>query len=179
MGVKHGGRYRTEYMIWIGMKCRCFTATDDRFRDYGGRGITVCEEWRRDFAAFLRDVGPRPSPKHSIDRIDPDGNYEPGNVRWATASEQQQNKRPPRESLAVKAKVGLTVKEISNLTGLKPKSVYQRFRAGYSAEQIVQPKHQGNNATFTAKNPVRRYQVGGRLMSVTEMSKAAGMAPGE
>lgn len=70
---------------------RCTRAKNRAYNRYGGRGITVCQEWRDSFEAFLRDVGPRPSASHSIDRINNEGNYEPGNVRWATWSTQRHN----------------------------------------------------------------------------------------
>ena len=70
---------------WKKMAARCSNERCPGFRHYGGRGITVCERWRNDFWAFVEDMGPRPSPKHSVDRWpDPAGNYEPGNVRWVT-----------------------------------------------------------------------------------------------
>jgi hypothetical protein len=78
------------------MKERCGNPRSDDFPRYGGRGIAVCERWRESFAAFLADVGPRPSPHHTIDRIDNARGYEPGNVRWATPTEQSRNKRSNR-----------------------------------------------------------------------------------
>lgn len=90
----HGRSKTSEYNSWIGMKMRCFNPRDPRFAEYGGRGITVCDRWRLSFEAFLGDVGPKPSPAHSLDRIDVDGNYEIGNVRWADASVQTKNRRP-------------------------------------------------------------------------------------
>jgi hypothetical protein len=76
------------------MKQRCYNPNNRNFPNYGGRGITVCAAWRDDFAAFLHDMGPRPSPDHSLDRFpDNDGNYEPGNVRWATPDQQRGNMR--------------------------------------------------------------------------------------
>lgn len=73
---------------------RCTYPKHRAWVDYGGRGITVCERWRHSFANFLADVGKRPSDEHSLDRINNDGNYEPGNCRWATRSVQIRNKRP-------------------------------------------------------------------------------------
>jgi hypothetical protein len=75
------------------MRLRCLDPRDQQYPWYGARGIRVCDEWRESFDAFLRDVGPRPSPSHSLDRIENDGNYEPGNVRWATKQEQALNTR--------------------------------------------------------------------------------------
>lgn len=81
------------YWIWQTMNQRCSNPRSHDWKNYGGRGISVCERWRRSFEHFLLDVGSRPSPDLSIDRINNDGNYEPGNVRWTTRSIQNRNKR--------------------------------------------------------------------------------------
>ena len=89
----HGMRWSPEYSVWSGMKRRCFNPNEQNYAYYGGRGITICPEWAESFETFYRDMGPRPSDDLSIDRIDVDGNYEPGNCRWATATEQSSNQR--------------------------------------------------------------------------------------
>jgi hypothetical protein len=81
-----------EYGVWQAMIHRCTNPRNPQFKDYGGRGITVCERWRK-YVNFSRDMGPRPLGL-TLDRINNDGNYEPGNCRWATRSEQQRNSRP-------------------------------------------------------------------------------------
>lgn len=82
-----------EYNIWRGMIARCHNPRNSSYPWYGARGIEVCSRWRLSFEDFLDDVGRRPSPKHSLDRINPEENYVSGNVRWATAKEQATNKR--------------------------------------------------------------------------------------
>ena len=80
------------YVMWCGLFARCENPKNPNYRNYGRRGIKVCRRWY-EFKDFLKDMGPRPSPKHSIDRINNDGNYEPKNCRWGTRSEQMLNRR--------------------------------------------------------------------------------------
>lgn len=82
----------TEHRVWNGMISRCERPNHKSYPRYGGRGITICARWRNSFVAFFEDMGPRPSLEYSLDRINPNGNYEPGNCRWSTAKEQQRNR---------------------------------------------------------------------------------------
>lgn len=84
---------KPEYLVWRNIKVRCYYPGYNESKDYRGRGISMCEEWRNSFKAFYEYVGDRPSKNHSIDRINNDGNYEPGNVRWATREQQATNKQ--------------------------------------------------------------------------------------
>jgi hypothetical protein len=95
--TRHGECRRTaprtpEYKTWSSMNRRCHTPGASGYYKYGAKGITVCDKWRNSYEAFLNDVGRRPSDQHSIDRIDPTGNYEPGNVRWLENRKQNQNR---------------------------------------------------------------------------------------
>jgi hypothetical protein len=95
VNFKHGKTRTDEHSIWLGILARCSNPNVISYHNYGGRGISVCDRWKT-FLNFLDDMGPRPSKKHSIDRINPDGNYEPSNCRWATQIEQFRNKRTTR-----------------------------------------------------------------------------------
>jgi hypothetical protein len=90
------GKRRPEYNVWHNMKKRCTKPKYQAYKDYGGRGISVCDRWLNSFANFFEDMGERPTNKHSLDRENNDGNYEPSNCRWATKEEQNSNKRTIR-----------------------------------------------------------------------------------
>lgn len=101
-GRRHGaagrGNRTSEYNIWISMKQRCINPRSQAWEYYGGRGISVCDRWMNSFMDFYYDMGPKPEGL-SLDRVDNDGNYEPGNCRWATKSEQTANRRPQARSI--------------------------------------------------------------------------------
>lgn len=142
------GEQSAEYRIWCGMKNRCQNDKTEDYDAYGGRGIRVCERWR-DFASFFADMGPRPSGRHSIDRKDVDGNYEPSNCRWATALEQMRNRRPKNVIELHGQKKDLTV--WAKETGLKPRCVRRRLARGLSIEEALKiPARLSGRATACA-----------------------------
>ena len=95
------GNWTPEYRAWRAMLDRCNQTGHSSYKYYGARGIKVCERWKASFANFVTDLGRKPSPKHSLDRIDVNGNYEPTNCRWATAIEQRRNRRDSNAIVAV------------------------------------------------------------------------------
>lgn len=132
----HGQTDSPEHNSWTSMLGRCFNSNDERWEDYGGRGISVCERWRGSFENFLADMGPRPSPEHSLDRYpDPDGNYEPDNCRWATRSEQQRNRRctPVLEYKGERR----PLIEWAERLGIPYQTLSTRIRRGWSVERAM------------------------------------------
>lgn len=131
----HGLTGTPEWEIWSGMRERCNNPGSISFSRYGARGISVCERWS-DFSNFLADMGERPSKSHSIDRINGDGNYEPGNCRWATKSQQARNRR---DNVKVMFNGELrTTADIADEIGI-PRSVlnHRKIILKWSDEKIV------------------------------------------
>lgn len=145
--VTHGRSKTALYSIWEAMVARCENKNFRQYASYGGRGIRVCDRWRRGngiksgFECFAEDMGERPSKKHSLDRIDNDGNYEPGNCRWATKEVQQNNMRS-NVRIETNGKT-LTMTQWARELGINPRSLIKRLRRGWPPELAVTtpPKH--------------------------------------
>lgn len=97
LNYKHGGTGTPEYKAWVAMRARCGDESHVSYKDYGGRGIRVCDEWVDDYPAFLAHIGKRPKGDYSLDRIDNEKGYSPGNVRWADKKTQANNRRPRKK----------------------------------------------------------------------------------
>lgn len=141
---KHGasriGQKTPEYRIWCAMRERCANPHHNQFHRYGGRGIRVCERWDS-FANFLTDMGVRPSASHSIDRYpNKDGNYEPGNCRWATDVEQARNKSTSM-ILTLNGET-LHVLEWANKLNLSINTIRMRLRKSRDPAEVLRPSRQ-------------------------------------
>ena len=132
---KFSARSHREYWVWLSMIRRCTYTKEPAYKHYGGRGIQVCERWRTSFWNFLADMGERPSPELQLDRIDNDGNYEPGNVRWATIEENANNKRSNR--ILFLNGVKYTASRFAKEFGFDSACVLSRMNAGLTGEQII------------------------------------------
>lgn len=131
----HGLSHRPEHNAWITMRRRCEDPKVIGYMNYGGRGISVCERWQV-FANFIADMGLRPGVGYSVDRIDNDRGYEPGNCRWATRREQGYNKRTSRVVEINGARVSLA--KIAHEHGLPPKILRSRvIRLGWALEHAL------------------------------------------
>jgi hypothetical protein len=130
-----------EYSSWRSALQRCCDPTFVYYSYYGGRGITVCERWR-DFSNFYADMGPRPTPQHTLDRIDNDGPYAPKNCRWATRQEQARNRRSNR--MLTHNGETLCLSEWAERIDLPANALYMRLYNGWSTEQaLTRPRSKG------------------------------------
>lgn len=133
----HGMRDTSEYNTWVHMIQRCHNPKNKDYPHYGGRGIRVCDMWRESFEAFYMVVGPKPTPDHTIERIDTDGNYEPGNVKWATREEQVLNQRSN-----VKVTIDGETKTVTQWArdprcSVSHFTIYKRLKRGWDGRRAV------------------------------------------
>lgn len=129
-GVKHHMYKAPEYKIWCAMKQRCLNPGAPAWKNYGGRGVAICERWMK-FENFISDMGRRPTSKHSVERLDNNGGYEPSNCRWATWTAQANNKRTNRK-LTHNGET-LTLAQWSIRTGVSAANIRTRLQLGWSA----------------------------------------------
>lgn len=134
MNYKHGGRRTPEYNIWGKVKRRCENPADPAYPNYGGRGISLCPEWH-DFGRFYADMGPRPNGSATLERIDNNRGYEPGNCRWATRTEQGRNKR--NNVLITIDGEAMPLSAWAERVGLKYRTIHQRIAIGWDPVTAV------------------------------------------
>jgi hypothetical protein len=130
-----GGKATREYMTWSSMLGRCHNQKHKQFGRYGGRGISVCPSWRNSYLSFLRDVGPKPVGPFSLERVDNNGDYAPGNVRWATWKEQASNRRNSR-LLTFQGRT-MTMKQWAEESGIGYTTLKERLMRGWTLERSL------------------------------------------
>jgi len=134
---KHGLRFTKIWSVWSGMKHRCYNKKARQYKDYGGRGISVCDEWRDSFIDFFNAVGAVPNGK-SLDRIDNDGNYEPSNVKWSTHKEQSRNRRSNHKIN------GIHISDIDKSLGGRGGLISKRLKRGWTLKRAITKKSNAN-----------------------------------
>ncbi len=157
-----------ELTVFTGMLDRCYNQNSTNYPRYGGRGITVCDRWRDGgFKAFFADMGPRPTPTHSIDRIDNNKGYSPDNCRWATKKQQSRNTRTNR--YLTHNGVTATLSEWAEILGISPKTLRGRLYKGISVNDALKPKSLANTVTGDkAKSVVKDRNDG---VGISELSR--------
>lgn len=160
---RHGLTKTPEYSVWHGIKDRCLNPNSCNWLNYGARGIKVCDRWKDSFADFYKDMGPRPSSDHSIDRINNNGDYEPGNCRWATITEQVYNRGT---SLSIEMSDGsvLNTSEAMSQLNMKKGTFFTRLLRGKQLSSKI-----GN---YNQKYPYK-----GKFLTAIELSKLHSVSP--
>lgn len=151
-GEARRGEQTPEYNVYNHMKQRCLNPRDKRYDRYGGRGITICDRWLDSFEAFLEDMGRRPSSAHTIDRIDNDGNYEPGNCRWATQKQQQRN----RGNSVIITAFGLNtpLRELCERFNGNARLIRLRLQRGWTQEDALTKPTGPNGGSREGRRPI-------------------------
>jgi hypothetical protein len=129
------------YCVWRSMIDRCYNKKFRQYKDYGGRGITVCNRWRYSFKNFLLDMGPRPKGL-LLDRIDNNGNYKPKNCRWTTRQQQQRNQTVTRK-VTIKGKTYIAA-DLADTAGMKTDTIVERAQRGLSYKKVISPVREWN-----------------------------------
>lgn len=173
---RHGAAGTPEYRAWHRIKYRCESKKSKDYQRYGGRGIRVCLRWNLSVQAFLTDMGPRPSPRHEIDRIDNDGHYSCGkcdecrangwtaNCRWATKKTQANNRRANR--LVIWNGITRTVAEWSDITGLTQGTILSRLKLGWKSQDVL---------TRPVGRQIIYLECGGERLTLQQWSKRLGI----
>lgn len=134
--ITHDKSKTPEYNIWRQMRQRCNNPTAYYYKWYGARGITVCERWDSSFETFLEDMGTKPTPKHTLDRVNNDEGYSPENCAWKTRKEQAQNRRPSKPFTTYNGK-SQSLKDWAKELGVRPGLLYERRNRGWSIERVL------------------------------------------
>lgn len=134
------------YHTWRDMKSRCYKPQDRHFDSYGGRGIKICPQWLNNFEQFIKDMGPRPL-KHSIDRIDNNGDYTPENCRWATQTQQMRNQKVTRR-VTIEGKTYVAA-DLADKCGHKTDTIVERANQGLTYKQVINKKRRRNLTPLT------------------------------
>lgn len=172
-GACRGGKITPEYGVWSSMISRCENPNAAGFATHGSRSIKVCKRWRTSFANFLADVGIRPSPKHSLEREDNDGNYEPSNCRWATDTEQMRNTRWSKR-FVVDGKT-LCLHQLASHIGIS-RSALRRRLENMSVEEAIATKKYTLLSPRKLGDHNRVVSFRGKEVTIAHLAKQTGVA---
>lgn len=166
----HGMTNTPEHRIWSQMKSRCSDSSHKSYKDYGGRGIAICDRWKESFELFFEDMGSRPSKSHSIERVDNEQGYSKENCKWATSSEQNRNKR--NNVFVTIAGDTKSLAEWVEHSGISRHTLYGRIKAGWREEDLLKPLR--GSKTLTIKG-TKTITLNGVTKKVGQWAKEAGL----